>query len=140
MSIDRAYLGYAYPPFIVTVQPQRLANFQRAIGEPTAAQTSPAPLTFMKVIEGEDGSSQKMLATLGVQLRSVLHAEQHFEYLHPICAGDRITVTRTVTDLYEKKGGAMEFIVIQSEFAFDGGALAGRSRQVILVRNALATS
>jgi hydroxyacyl-ACP dehydratase HTD2-like protein with hotdog domain len=91
--------------------------------------------TFMKVIEGAHDSSRAILAELQVDLRRVLHAEQQFEYHLPIRAGDHLTITRTVTDIYEKKDGAMEFIVIESVAAQPNGAIAARSRQVILVRS-----
>jgi hydroxyacyl-ACP dehydratase HTD2-like protein with hotdog domain len=135
MSIDRSHIGYALAPFTVTVEPERLALFAQAVGEESQHI---APPTFMKVIEAENGGSQRMLSALGVDLRRVLHAEQQFDYVLPIHAGDQLTVTRVVTDIYEKKGGAMAFIVIQSEFVTQNGLLAGRSRQVILVRNPVA--
>lgn len=136
MAIDRRHVGYALPPFTVEVDPRRLAAFAAAIGErdPRLA-AEVAPPTFMKVLEGEHDSSRAILAALEVPLARVLHAEQQFEYLAPIRAGDRVTVRRTVTDLYEKKGGAMEFIVIESVLTGAAGLLLGRSRQVVAVRN-----
>lgn len=136
MAIDRRHVGYALPPFTVTVEPGRLAAFARAIGEPDPRFSQQvAPLTFMKVLEGENGSSRAILAALGVPLARVLHAEQQFEYLAPILAGEVVTVTRRVVDLYEKKGGAVEFVVIESVFTNPGGEVLGRSRQVVAVRN-----
>jgi hypothetical protein len=136
MAIDRRHVGYALPPFTVTVEPERLAAFARAIGErdPRYAERV-APLTFMKVLEGEHGSSRKILEVLGVPLPRVLHAEQQFDYLAPILAGQVVTVSRRVVDLYEKKGGAMEFIVIESVFTGGEAEVLGRSRQVVAVRN-----
>ncbi len=136
MAIDPRHVGYALPPFKVTVEPRRLAAFARAIGEsdPQFAEHV-APLTFMKVLEGERGSSRAILTALGVPLARVLHAEQQFEYITPILAGDVVTVSRRVVDLYAKKGGAIEFIVIESVFTSAGGEVLGRSRQVVAVRN-----
>lgn len=136
MAIDRRHLDYAFPPFTVTVDPGRLAAFARAIGEhdPQFSERV-APLTFMKVLEGEHGSSRKILEVLGVPLARVLHAEQQFDYVAPILAGQVVTVSRRVVDLYEKKGGAMEFIVIESVFTSEGSEVLGRSRQVVAVRN-----
>lgn len=136
MAVDRRHVGYAFPPFTVTVDPGRLAAFARAIGErePQRAR-SVAPLTFMKVLEGEHGSSRAILEVLGVPLPRVLHAEQQFDYVAPIIAGQVVTVSRRVVDLYEKKGGAMEFIVIESVFTNEGAEVLGRSRQVVAVRN-----
>ena len=136
MAIDRRHVGYAFPTFKVTVEPDRLAAFARAIGERDPVYSERiAPLTFMKVLEGEHGSSRKILEVLGVPLTRVLHAEQQFDYVAPILAGQVVTVSRRVVDLYEKKGGAMEFIVIESVFTSEDAEVLGRSRQVVAVRN-----
>jgi hypothetical protein len=136
MAINRRHVGYALPPFTVTVDPGRIAAFAHAIGErdPSASERV-APLTFMKVLEGEHGSSRKILEVLEVPLPRVLHAEQQFDYLAPIVPGQAVTVSRRVVDLYEKKGGAMEFIVIESVFTSEQAEVLGRSRQVVAVRN-----
>lgn len=133
MAIDKKHLGHAFPAFTVTVAPERVALFAKAIGAGNAVTV--APPTFMKAIEGEHGSSRAIMSALGVDLRRVLHAEQQFDYFAPIVAGDTLTVQRTVTDLYDKKNGAMDFIVIESVLHNAAGVLVGRSRQVVLVRN-----
>ena len=136
MAIDRKHLGFALPPFAVTVGAERLARFAEAIGETDPLYREQiAPPTFMKVLEGEDNSSRRILEALEVDLRRVLHAEQQFDYLAPIRAGDEIAVERRVADLYARKDGQMEFIVIESRFTGPSGELVGRSRQIVLVRN-----
>jgi hypothetical protein len=136
VAIDRRHVGYAFPTFTVTVEPGRLSAFARAIGERDPVYSERiAPLTFMKVLEGEHGSSRKILEILGVPLTRVLHAEQQFDYVAPIVVGQAVTVSRRVVDLYEKKGGAMEFIVIESVFTDEAAEVLGRSRQVVAVRN-----
>ena len=136
VPIDRRHVGYALPPFSVTVDSTRLEQFAQAIGErnPHLAGAI-APPTFMKVLEGENNSSRAILAALDVDLRHVLHAEQHFEYMAPIRAGDRLTIERWVSEIYEKQGRAMEFIVIDTRFTGPAGQPIGRSRQIVLVRN-----
>lgn len=134
MAIDRQHLGYTLPAFTVAVTPERIAAFRAAIGEPGPAD-APAPPTFMKAVEGEDNSSRRILDALGVDLKRVLHAEQQFEYFAPIRPGDTLQVERRVAELYDKKNGAMEFIVIESTVQRDDGTRVGTSRQVVLVRN-----
>lgn len=137
MAIDRKFLGFALPPFKVTATPERIARFADAIGERNPLYRERiAPPTFLKVLEGEDNSSRRILDALGVPLPRVLHAEQQFDYLAPVCAGDELLVERRVTDLYDKKGGEMEFIVIETSFTGPSGMLVARSRQIVLVRNA----
>jgi hypothetical protein len=134
MTIDRAHLGHALPPFTVEVTQARIAQFRAAIGAITGAPDV-APPTFMKAVEGEHNSSRRILEALGVDLKRVLHAEQQFDYLGAIRAGDVLQVQRTVTDLYDRKNGAMDFIVIESTITHAERGLLGRSRQVVLVRN-----
>ncbi|MNR00073.1 hypothetical protein D3C85_1158330 [compost metagenome] len=89
----------------------------------------------MKVIEGEHGSSRAMLEALNIELRRVLHAEQSFEYFLPIRVGDVLEVVRSVSDHYTKKGGTMEFLVIESRISRTDQQLVGRSEQILLLRN-----
>lgn len=134
MTIDRKFLGYSLPTFTVSVTRERLALFRSSIGSGETDHDT-APPTFMKAIEGEDNSSRRILDALGVDLRRVLHAEQQFDYFEPIRSGDHLQVQRTVTDLYEKKRGAIEFIVIESTVSRDDGIPIGKSRQIVLVHN-----
>jgi acyl dehydratase len=136
VAIDRRHVGYALPPFSVTVDAARLERFAQAIGERNPRLVSEtAPPTFMKVLEGEHNSSRAILTALNVDLKRVLHAEQRFEYIAPILVGDTVTIERSITEIYERKNGAMEFIVIESRFTGRGQKLLGRSRQTVLVRN-----
>ncbi|PKO88884.1 MAG: MaoC family dehydratase [Betaproteobacteria bacterium HGW-Betaproteobacteria-12] len=133
MGIDRRHVGFALPTFNLTIEPDRLARFAEAIGD--AGGSAIAPPTFLKVIEGEGGSSRRILDELGVDLRRVLHAEQQFEYFSPIRVGDSISVERKVAEIYEKKGGEMEFIVIETGFFAPSGERVATSRQIVLVRH-----
>jgi hypothetical protein len=134
MAIDRGFLGYTLPTFTVTASAERIARFARAIGLPEA-DTACAPPTFMKAVEGEHNSSRRILEVMGVPLARVLHAEQQFDYFAPIRAGDRLQVQRSVTDIYDKRNGEMEFIVIESRIWREDGTAVGRSRQLVLVRH-----
>lgn len=135
MSIDRRHVGFSLPKFTLTIAPERIARFAEAIGESDfASGRAIAPPTFLKVIEGEGGSSRRILEELGVDLRRVLHAEQEFEYFCPVSVGDIITVERKVAEIYAKKDGAMEFIVIESGFTNTDGQRVALSRQIVLVR------
>jgi hypothetical protein len=138
MTVDRKHIGYKLPPFTVTVSAERLRRFAVAIGEPGAgSECCVAPLTYLKVIEGEGNSSREIIAALGIDLRRVMHVEQEFEYGVPVRGGDQVTVERVVSDIYDRKGGALEFVVVDSTMHNSTGAFVGRSRQSILVRNAL---
>jgi acyl dehydratase len=76
-----------------------------------------------------------MLAEMGVPLGRILHGEQGFDYVVPVVAGDVVTVTSAVKDIYDKKGGALEFIEMQSEARNAAGDLVARMRSVTVVRH-----
>lgn len=137
MTIDRCHIGFSLPPFKVSVDAERLRLFAKAIGEenPHFAEEI-APPTFLKAIEGENNSSRVILEALQIDLKRVLHAEQQFDFIEPVRAGDCITVDRRVMDIYDKRDGALEFVVIESVLSNEARAVVGRSRQVVMVRNA----
>lgn len=136
MAIDRKFIGYRIPPFTVTVSADKLQRFAAAIGVRNGGGSdADPPPTYLKVIEGEGGTSRAILEALGVDLARVLHAEQEFEYHSPYRGGDPLTVERTVSDIYVRKGGQLEFIVVDSEIRHAAGELVARTQQVILVRH-----
>lgn len=128
------YVGYQHPPFNVLVTRESLEKFNEAIGMEGGAD-SPAPPTYMKVIEGENGSSRAILTALDIKLHRVLHAEQSFEYHRPIHAGDVLEVQRGISDYYTKKNGTLEFLVIESRIRGEDKKLVGCSTQILILRN-----
>lgn len=136
MAIDRQFIGYRMTPFEVVVDAERVQRFSEAIGAPTDTLTpGVAAPTFLKVIEGEGNSSRRLLEVLGVDLRRVLHAEQEFEFGSPVRAGDRLTVERGVSDIYDRKDGSLEFVIVDSTIRSVSGQWVGRSLQSLLIRN-----
>lgn len=144
--IARAHIGFTTPPSEAVVDAWRVRLFCQAIGEDDPVYTDieaarraghlacPVPPTFLKALEGEHFSSARLLKQLEVPVRQVLHAEQAFEHFAPLHAGDTVTISRRVTDIYDKKDGAMTFIVVDTTYAV-AGRTAATSRQTILVRN-----
>ena len=107
----------------------------RAAGHPSL----PAPPTYLfslalcapakrgAVLDPKDG--------IGVDMRRILHGEQSFAHHRPIHAGDRLTLTTTTRDIYEKRGGALEFIVQDTRAENDAGELCAEMSVVTVVRN-----
>lgn len=145
--IDRSRIGFTTPPTQVRTDPWRVKLFCQAIGEadPVYLDLDAAraagfektllPPTFLKAIEGDHFSSAAMLELLNVPLRGVMHAEQSFDYLEPVCVGGPVIVSRTVHDIHDKKNGALIFIVLDTRYEV-AGRLVATSRQTIVVRNA----
>ena len=145
--IDKKFIGYQLQPSVLVVDRTRLKFFAKAIGEQdpvyldvAAAQTAgysdvPAPPTFLFAAELDSGANDQLLADLGIPLSKMLHGEQSFRYLQPVCAGDTVTVQSTITDLYDKKGGKLEFVVKDSSVVNQRGERVAELRTVLVVRH-----
>ncbi|MBU7575703.1 MAG: MaoC family dehydratase N-terminal domain-containing protein [Hydrogenophaga sp.] len=145
--IDRKFIGHQLKPSVLTVDRTRLQFFAKAIGEkdpvyvdPAAAKAAgyadvPAPPTFLFAAELDSGANDQLLADLDIPLAKLLHGEQSFRYLQPVCAGDTVTVRSTITDIYDKKGGKLEFAVKDSQVTNQRDELVAELRTVLVVRH-----
>ena len=145
--IDRKFIGYQLKPSVLTVDRTRLQFFAKAIGEkdpvyvdPAAARAAgyadvPAPPTFLFAAELDSGANDQLLADLDIPLAKLLHGEQSFRYFKPVCAGDTVTVQSTITDIYDKKGGKLEFAVKDSRVTNQREELVAELRTVLVVRH-----
>lgn len=146
--IDKSFIGHELAPAITEVEKGRLRFFAKATGnddpiysDEDAARAAgyrslPAPPTFLFCLEMDRGNPFDFLELLKVDLGKILHGEQTFAYHAPICAGDRITFKSKIADIYDKKGGALEFIVVDTEAHNQEGVHVGDMRRSIVVRNA----
>lgn len=145
--IDRKWIGHELPTAVLSIDRTRLRFFAKAIGETNPVYTDeaaareagypdlPAPPTFLFSAEQEADVGTLLLKTLGVPIAHVLHGEQNFTYHKPVCAGETVTVRSVVADIYDKKNGALEFIVKTSQAHNGRGDLVAELRTVIVVRN-----
>lgn len=147
MAINPAAIGTVLPATTLTVDAGRLCFFAKAIGESNpvytdtaAAQAAghrdlPVPPTFLFAIEMENPDPFTWAAELGIDLRCVLHGEQVFTYHCTAYPGDTLTATPRITDIYSKKGGALEFVVKETSVTRSDGAAVADLKTVIVVRN-----
>jgi len=145
--IDRKWIGHELPASVLPLERTRLQFFARTIGEtdpvytdPAAARDAgyadlPAPPTFLFAAELDSGASNQLLADLGIPLAKLLHGEQGFSYHRAACAGDTVTVRSTITDIYDKKNGALEFVVKSSRATNQRDELVAELRTVIVCRH-----
>lgn len=145
--IDRSHIGREIAPSTLDIERGRLRFFAQAIGETDPVYTDesaaraagfpglPAPPTFIFAAELDSRAVRSMLDAMGVPLKRILHGEQAFLYLSPVCAGDTVTVRSRIEDVYARKGGALEFIVKASTAHNQHGVLVATMRSVIVVRN-----
>ena len=121
--IDRAHIGRELPSHTVPVEASRLRLFAKATGESRpefiddqAALSAgfpalPAPPTFLFALENEVPDNLAWLVDLGMDVGRVLHGEQSFTYKRQVFAGDVLTFRPRVSEIYEKRGGALEFVL-----------------------------
>ena len=72
---------------------------------------------------------------LTYDVRRLLHGEQEFEYLAPVYAGDVLTATARVADVYEKqgsRGGTMTFGILETTFTNQRGESVLISRSTLV--------
>ena len=119
-------IGLESSPVITEVTKEAIIKFADAVGDPnplyrdeSAAKRAGlkgiiAPPTFP--ITFGLGMEVMMGADTGIELNlmRILHGEQEFEYFRPIYAGEKISCTSKIVDVYEKEGksGIMDFIVV----------------------------
>lgn len=145
--IDRRHIGMRLPTAQLQVEPGRLEFFAKAIGETDrmyfddeAARAAgysarPAPPTFLFSAGLDSGVMEKALVELGVDLSRILHAEQSFSYHAPVLAGDTISVEGRISDIYDKRGGALEFIVMDSSASNQHGGMVAEMNSVLVLRS-----
>lgn len=145
--IDRNWIGHALGDSVLPIERTRLRFFAKAIGETDPVYTDvgaardagypdlPAPPTFLFAAELDSGVSDQLLTMLGIPLSRLLHGEQGFTYHRAACVGDTITVRSRIEDIYDKKNGALEFVVKSSHATNQRNELVAQMRTVLVCRN-----
>ena len=145
--IDHRHIGHQLPAFEVEVEKGRLRFFAKATGQTDPVYTDeaaaraaghpslPVPPTFLFCLEMESPNPAALRELLGIDLRRVLHGEQGFTFHRMAYAGDTLTYRPRVADIYDKKGGALEFVVRQTTVHNQRDELVAELRCVTVVRN-----
>jgi acyl dehydratase len=141
--LDRTFIGRTSEPVTVEVERGHIRRFAEAIGDPNPIYASleaaraaglpdiPAPPTFVTALFAGD-----VRAGMGIDVRKLLHGEESYEYRRPLYAGDRLTLTQRVADIYEKPGkaGVMDFLVLETTATDATGALVYRARRTVIIK------
>jgi acyl dehydratase len=145
--IDRRFIGHTLPPFQVEVEKGRLCFFAKAIGQTdpvyvdedsahAAGQPGlPVPPTFLFCLEMESPNPAAIRELLGMDYRRLLHGEQGFTFHGMAYAGDTLTFQQRIEDIYDKKGGALEFVVRKTHVTNQRGEAVADLRCVTVLRN-----
>ncbi len=145
--IDKSHIGRVFPTHTVEIEKGRLRFFAKAIGETdpvytdeTAAQAAgyrslPVPPTFLFGLDLEQGSGFEWLNELGLNLERILHGEQSFSYHAPICAGDTLTFESHIANIYDKRNGALDFLIKEIKVTNQHGTHVADLRNTLVHRN-----
>lgn len=145
--INKKWIGHELPVSVLPIERSRLQFFAKAVGETNPVYTDaaaarnagyadlPAPPTFLFAAELDSGASDRLLADLQIPIAKLLHGEQSFSYHRAACVGDTVTVRSSITDIYDKKNGALEFVVKTSRATNQQGELVAELRSVIVCRH-----
>jgi len=94
-----------------------------------------APPTFTQTLALWESGDSMLSPDLGLDFFRVVHGEQEMELLEPIRAGDTLTATSTITDVYSKensRGQELSFLVIEVRFTNQHGRDAALSRMTLI--------
>ena len=145
--IDRRFIGHVMPAFSAEVEKGRLRFFAKATGQTdpvysdeAAARAAgcpslPVPPTLLFCLEMEAPDPAAIRNLLGMDYRTLLHGEQGFTYHRMAFAGDTLHFEQRIDDIYEKKGGALEFVVRKTRVTNQRGEDVAELRAVTVIRN-----
>ena len=146
--VDESAIGTVFTPVHATVEPNRLRLFFNAIGEDNpvfrdenVAQAAgfagvPIPPSYLFCQEMMDADDPvEFLTVLGIPIAKILHGEQSFAYHAPIVAGDTLLFEGSVTNVTQKKGGAMTLLEMTTRVTNQDGIHVADEVRTIVVRN-----
>ena len=146
--LDKSYIGRNLGRITTEVERGRLRFFAKATGETNPVYTDeaaakaagyrslPVPPSYFFCLQMiDDPDPTGWLTKLGVNLQHILHGEQSFEYLDMAFAGDSLTFESRVTDIYDKKGGALEFLVTESTCVNQLNKVVVKMKCTTVIRN-----
>ena len=146
--ISRSFIGHQVEAFTVEVQASRLRFFAQASGQTDPVYTDeaaalaaghpglPVPPTYLFCLEMDAPNPSALRDRMGIDIAQVLHGEQRFVYHRLAHAGDRLTFQQRVADLYDKKGGALEFMVRETRVTNQRGEAVADLIGTTVIRHA----
>jgi acyl dehydratase len=144
--LNRSLIGKKYPPVVFNVKKQRLKFFVKATGQTdplyfdetyAVDQGHPSlltPPTFLTTVAMEQENPYQYLEDLNIKMGRLLHARQMYSYHEPVYAGDTITMDSEIADMYDKKEGILQFVVIKSHFTNQKQNKVAEASSTLVVR------
>jgi len=145
--IDKKHIGMKLPVYKATAEAGQLRFFAKSIGETnpiyvdeSAARDAghpglPLPPTFLFSLEFQIPSNA-WRDELGIVTSRILHGEETFKYHRMAYAGDTLQFETRIADIYDKKNGALSFVVRESRVTNQRGEHIADLRSVLVHKNA----
>lgn len=146
--IDRTHIGAETEEVPILVEGGQLRLFCQATGETNpvfldagAARAAgyeriPTPPTYPQTLLNLSRFEKDLVFdVIQADLARMLHGEQVFELHHPIFVGDTLRLRQRVADIYDKKGGALEFIVLETTARNQDDVVCAMLKSVAVIRN-----
>jgi acyl dehydratase len=145
MPVSTEAIGKQWPEASFEVEAARIDQYASAVGEdnpvyhdPEAARAAGfrdqvAPPMFCVVYSAPALGPAILDPEVGINLPTMVHGGQEFEWGEPVCAGDVITTVATCKEIYEKDGRG--FYVFESVSANQDGLRTVRGTWTDIVRN-----
>ena len=151
---DKSKIGQSFAPFTVEVHRNKIHELTTAIGDDNpvyhsreAAQaagfpdvpispTTPTMFTFW----GARQRGGNNLASLGIDVKGILHGEEEYEYLAPIYPNDILTGITTVVDGKTRPGRdgfSMDIITTETQYTNQQNQPVLKTRATVIVRQRL---
>lgn len=145
MAIPARYknlIGKATKPYTFEVEKGQIRRFANAIGEvktihrdeDDARASGYSSLVATPTFVAALSNTGVLYETLDIDQSNTMHAEEEYEFFRPVVAGDRITVTHRVADIYDKDSpnGKLVFVVIETRGGDNRDKLVFKGRRVLV--------
>lgn len=144
MTLRTEAVGRQWPPATYQASRAKIAEYAHAIGAESQIHFDReaalavgfrdvvAPPMFCVVYSAPAMGPAILDPEVGLDLATMVHGGQQFEWGEPVCSGDEITTTATCTKIYEKDGKG--FYVFESESLNQDGELTVRGTWTNIVR------
>ena len=145
--LDKTDIGKKFPSVTAEVEKGRLLFFAKATGENNPIYTDedkakdagysalPMPPTFFFSLKMDVPNPFENYEAVGAPVSKILHANQSFTYYGAVVATDSLTFDSHIADIYDKKGGALEFLVEKTKVTNQLGEHVADMTTTLVVRN-----
>jgi len=145
--LDKSYINHEMPPFEVQLEKGQMEIFAKALGESGSIYSDEATAkdngyrslvampTYVIRLGTRDDLIYNMFKMLKIDLSRLLHGEQEFCFEQVACAGDVLIGKKKIVDIFEKKNGALSFLVTMIEYTDQQGQLVCSDKCTFVIRN-----